>query len=168
MTTTVVEIDATRVIASLGAMELLLSAESMATFLGVEVGPYLQKRASERFRNEGDDVVGKWATLKPATVAIREGGNWGVGGDHPINRRTGEMEEWITQGQLNPTPSVEGASLQFPSKPPSGGLADKVQTAQGGAVEPPTVARPILGVNEQDMIFVVSRLAFMFQKVGVL
>jgi hypothetical protein len=141
---------------SLDRLMLLLSQDGLWGFLAYTMQPYLQKRAKERFRMEGDDVTGPWAPLKPSTVAIRENGPWQVGGDHPINRRTGELERWVTKGgqKSDIWPSDTGATLSFPSR--RGKNADiraKMQTAQLGRTHPSTVPRPVIGVNETDMIF---------------
>lgn len=140
-------------------METLLGSEGLAMFLGGTVGPYLRERTQNRFANEGDDVTGPWAPLHPATVAIREASFYNIGGEHPINRRSGELEDWVTQGNYFPYPTGVGASMQYPSKEPSGELRDKLETAQKGRKNPNTVPRPVLGVNEKDLLFVMAALA---------
>ena len=136
----------------------------MAAFLGAEVGPYLQRRAAARFKTEGDSASGKWAPLLPATQNIRATSpGWQVGPAHPINKRTGELEAWVTQGQWAAMSHPEGASLRYPSNAPNGELAEKVQTAQKGKSKPRTVARPVLAVDETDVMFITTRLLFMFQ-----
>ena len=140
-------------------LELLLGSEGLAAFLGGTIGPYLRERTQQRFANEGDDVVGPWAPLQPATVAIREASMFNIGGEHPINRRSGELEDWVTEGNYFPYPTGVGASMQYPSKKPSGELRDKLQTAQGGRAEPRTVPRPVLGLNEKDLLFAITALA---------
>jgi hypothetical protein len=139
-----------------------LSPGNMASFLLGNVDPFLRTRASARFSGEGDDVVGSWAPLQPATQAIRV--NKGYGADHPINRRTGELERYITgtMGSVAVTPL--GSVLTSPGTPPSGELADKVSTAQSGRAFPRTVPRPVLGVNERDLAAVLTMLALDIQK----
>lgn len=145
----------------LNKVEYLLQSTGLALFLGEEVGPYLRERAQARFKGEGDDVVGKWAPLKPATRMIRANNpNWPVGPDHPINVRTGELEDWVTQSAWDAHPTGMGATLKYPSKNPTGELRKKVVTAQKGKAFPSTVARPVLGVNPADLVFVTTRLAF--------
>jgi hypothetical protein len=145
----------------LNVVELLLQGTGMAMFLNEEVGPYIRERAQARFRNEGDDVVGKWAPLKPSTQVIRQSHpEWPVGASHPINVRTGELEQWVTQSNWNVGPNSVGASLRYPSVKPTGELRRKVTTAQRGKDYPSTVARPVLGVNPADLVFVTTRLAF--------
>lgn len=140
----------------------LLSPGGMMFFLGSTMGPYLAKRAGERFRDEGDDASGPWAPLKEATIAIREAQGFGAG---PINRRTGELERWVVGSGWNAYPTGFGASMQFPKSRPGGELGRKVETAQKGRKIPPkTVARPVLAVGETDLIFFQSALAFAVQE----
>lgn len=147
----------------LARLDTALSAEALAEFLTVKVAPFLGARAKERFRTEGDDASGKWAPLMPATQAIRASGaqtyGWAIGPDHPINRRTGELEDYITSGNGKTIPWSSGASLVYPDPANAQGeLVDKVATAQKGRVSPRTVARKVLAVNETDLDFVLRRL----------
>lgn len=128
----------------------LLSPAGATAFLGSNIGPYLARRAKERFEGEGDDVTGPWAPLKDATVTIRESQGFGAG---PINRRTGELENWVVQGGWNAYPTGLGASMRYPKREPSGELRTKLETAQKGKKYPSTVKRPVLGVNENDLLF---------------
>lgn len=147
---------------ALERLVLLLSPQGMSAFLGVEIGPYLSERAKQRFQNEGDDVVGEWAPLQEATVNIRQGLN--LPGEHPINRRHGILENWVVRGGWHAYPAGFGGALRYPANDPSGTTREKVVTAQQGSISPSTVARPVLGVNENDMIFVLTALAFSVQE----
>jgi hypothetical protein len=144
---------------SLSDLMILLSQEGLTAFLQFQIGPYLARRGKERFASEGDDVSGPWAPLQPATVAIREHGPWAVGGEHPINRREGELENWVVGDTGYAYPVDTGATLHFPKKRPRGELLEKVKTAQLGRSHPSTVPRPVLGVNETDMIFFQTALS---------
>jgi hypothetical protein len=144
----------------------LLSPEGAMGFLGGSVGPYLKQRAQSRFAQEGDDVSGAWLPLAPATQAIREASNYPVAGDHPINRRSGELEDWVTQGGWNSYPTALGASLQYPARQPTGELRVKVETAQKGKVNPRTPPRPVLGVNETDLLFITAAYAMAIEAAG--
>src|SRR3954453_12601525 len=93
---------------------ILFGGPGMEAWLAADIGPYLAKRAGERFAQEGDDVVGAWAPLKPATVAIRQFSNYPVSGEHPINRRSGELENWVVQGGWRAYPTNYGAAMQYP------------------------------------------------------
>lgn len=149
--------DAAGVQAMLTHMQNKLLSPNIGAFLHVTVDPYLQQRAAARFGSEGDDVVGQWLPLTPATQSIRAG--QGYGADHPINRRTGELEDYIVRsgGSVNVNPA--GATLTFPGAPASGELADKVQTAQVGRAFPATPPRPVLGLNDNDLIAVLTATA---------
>lgn len=145
------------VIRSLDNLITLMSPQGAAAFLGSTIGPYLSKRAKERFQGEGDDVTGAWAPLKPATITIRQESGFGAG---PINRRTGELEEYVVDGGWFAYPTGFGASMRFPGKDASGELKRKMETAQKGRKSPNTVARPVIGVNENDLIFLQTSLMF--------
>jgi len=156
------EIDFADTLADLTRVEELLSPVGMAYFMTTEVGPYLRERAKYRFEAEGDDVSGQWAPLSPVTQSIRESNpDWPVGPSHPINKRTGELEYYVTQSTPETFPTTLGATTRYPGRAPSGGeLKSKMETAQRGRAQPKTVPRPVLGVNETDLLFVMTRLTF--------
>lgn len=147
----------------LDALDTALNPVAVAGFLGAVVDPYFRKRARARFANEGDDVVGKWRPLKDSTISIREQMGFGPG---PINSRTGELEEFITGGPNNINIHPWGASWIFPGAQPQGELFEKFETAQKGKEWPQTVARPVLGMNVQDLSFVLLALATHIEKAG--
>lgn len=141
-------------------LDTALNPAGIAGFLGGEVDPYLRKRMKDRFLNEGDDVVGGWAPLSLATQDIRS--DAGYGAAHPINVRTGEMEDYITNSPHNLQVEPWGASLTLPGKPPTGEMKDKVERAQfGDNAAPP---RPVLGMNERDLAFVLLGLGGWIKK----
>jgi hypothetical protein len=144
--------------ATLMHLELMLSAGMIGGYLKAVVEPYLQERASARFAGEGDDVVGKWSPLKPATVAIRQ--HKGFPGEHPINVRTGELEQYVTGDPGFVAPDPFGATLTWPGDPQGAELEHKVQVAQVG--EDRTIPRPVIGVNERDLMFVLASLSMLF------
>lgn len=149
----------------LETIDSALSPVGLAAFLYGSVAPWIKQRAEERFRNEGDDVSGKWAPLQETTIEFRE--NQGFGGAHPINKRIGELEDYITQGQISVTTGPGVGVLQFPGNPPrTGSLREKMRTAQQGRSSPQTVARPVLGLNEKDLGVVLTMLAFHIQHEG--
>jgi hypothetical protein len=154
--------DAAYVTKMITHLDAKLGPQGLTAFLSLTVFPYLTKRAKQRFQGEGDDVVGKWTPLAPTTEVIRQA--MGYGGAHPINVRTGELERYITQGsvQASVQASPAGAFLQHPASPPQGKLKSKLKTAQQGDPKfgrgvPP---RPVLGMNEADLGFVMAELAF--------
>lgn len=142
-------------------------AESSFDFMNTRFGlgevldktaiPYIQNRTEMRFRNEGDRTVGKWAPLKPFTQKMRKEG--GHSPKHPINRRTDELYDWATQGQLARTVATSDATaiLMYPSKSPTGDLLKKVKTAQQGQARPLTPARPILLMDERDRRLIIEK-----------
>lgn len=150
--------DADHLLEMLDILDTALNPAAIATMLGAEVGPYLRQRAKNRFRNEGDDVVGQWSPLRPATQTIRA--SQGFGPDHPINRRTGALERYITQSPDAISLASWGATLRYPAQYPRGELRDKVTTAQKGRVKPNTVPRPVIGLNSRDLEFVLVAIAW--------
>ena len=146
------------VTALLSNLERALEPPSIASFLGSRVDPILRKRAKDRFRMEGDDVSGGWVPLASSTQAIRA--SQGYGPAHPINKRTGQLEDYITG--YRPDISIDpglGASINFPGGSPQGDLADKLKVAQSGALFPRTPARRVLGVNEKDLELIMIALS---------
>ena len=143
-------------------LDIAISPVGLATFLGVVVDPYLKGRAGQRFLQEGDDVTGSWAPLKPATQTIRS--EMGFGAAHPINVRTGELERYIVEGDNRITAHAAGATLTMPGHDAAGELFDKVSRAQGG--DSRTVPRPVLGMNERDLLAVLMFLSQHVEKLG--
>lgn len=138
-------------------LSVALMPQSLGVFLGKKVDPYFRMRAHNRFANEGDDVVGKWSPLADSTVHIRQ--NAGYGGAHPINRRTGELESFIVDSPNAILVDGAGATLRLPGNAPSGSILEKMRTAQGGKDDPPTDPRPVIGMNNADMAWVLTSLA---------
>lgn len=136
-------------------LDTAISPTGLAEFLGVKVDTYIRERAKSRFQGEGDDVVGRWSPLKDATVAIREA--QGFPGAHPINKRTGDLEDYITGHRSLVVPMGDGAYMRSPGDAATGELLDKMERAQIG--DSRTVARPVVGMNEQDLIAVLTMLA---------
>lgn len=148
------------------SMNYSLSPVGLAAFMSQVVDPYLHHRAHDRFVSEGDDATGRWLPLKPSTVVMRT--EQGFPGAHPINRRTGELERFITErpGRIG----QEGAftTLTLPDHVPSGELGKKFVAAQTGKVPGRKAhsARPVLKLNERDMISVVTELSFFIMRGG--
>jgi hypothetical protein len=157
--------DTAGVTAMLAYLDRVLSPGGMGAFLGLNIGPYLQSRARDRFQSEGDDVTGPWAPLASSTEEVRA--RQQVGPAHPINRRTGELERYITDGQFRVVAHSLGATLTFPGTTPARqSIRQKMEVAQQGRISPPTVARPVLGMNERDLAYVVATLAFFIERGG--
>lgn len=138
-------------------MEAALSPVSVGGFLEATVDPYIQGRAKARFASEGDDVSGKWLPLQEVTQKIRA--DSGFGAAHPINVRTGELEQYITGTPGGVVPNAAGATLTSPGSAPTGELLKKVQTAQAGQNSPNTAPRPVMGVNATDLSVILADLS---------
>lgn len=153
-------------------LDSCFSAQGMTEFFGTAVVPYLRMRAGERFAQEGDNASGKWAPLAPATIDYREAGIAsgefrGISGAHPINRRSGSMEEYITQGVGEVITEGRSSSiLYYPKRtvPARNTLSKKVRYAQTG--QPNGKARPVLSVDATDLAAVTTKLAYFLEGKG--
>lgn len=142
----------------LSRLYLSLDPSMLTVFLGSTVETYIKKRASNRFQSEGDDVSGGWAPLEPATWNYRQ--TQGYGPAHPINHRTGALENYIVGTPGRAYPHSLGATLVYPGSPPTGDTKTKVSVAQSGqSFKPITVPRPVLGMNETDLTAVMTSLS---------
>lgn len=116
--------------------------------------PVVQRSTEARFASEGDEAVGKWQPLARSTIGIRESLGFGPG---PINVRTGEMKESVTDaahfGIKGTTPT--SVRLQYPSTSARGELHEKLMTAQLGKDADDesggTPARPVLSFTNDDL-----------------
>lgn len=134
-----------------------LEPTGVGGFLSTSVDPWLRQRSSDRFANEGDDAVGQWLPLGQATQEIRA--SLGYGAAHPINRRTGELENYIVHTESRVEMNTGGATLTYPGADTSGELENKVRTAQSGKQgNPYTPPRPVLGLSSRDLEFVLTDL----------
>jgi hypothetical protein len=140
-----------------------ISPIGLEVFMDEMVEPWIKTRARDRFMDEGDDVSGAWAPLKPSTVLMRS--QMGYGGDGPINKRTGELERYITDSDAKLTELGSGINFVYPGNKASGELADKVITAQVGKAFPNTVPRPVLGLNETDLEYVLTSISHFIQDI---
>lgn len=147
-------------------LNMALSPVGMMGFLSTTVAPFIRRRASARFAGEGDDVVGKWLPLAESTVDIRSRMNLPIGGEHPINQRTGDLYDYITESPADVQPLPMGAQLTYPGVAATGWLEEKVKTAQTGKTHPATPPRPVLGLGVQDLAFVMGSLGIAIQKAG--
>jgi hypothetical protein len=152
-----IETDASRVESVMNALDDRLNPIGLSAFLQTVVDPFIRNRVDQRFASEGDDVSGNWHPLTQATQQIRAA--YGYPPSHPINKRTGKLHAQLVK-QSDVKPTGMGATLEHPAP---GSLdpitAKKLKTAQMGSTNPKTPARPVLGVNENDLLFVTSSLA---------
>lgn len=156
--------DASAVYYMLRGLEASLGVSGMNMFFVGTLTPYLRQRAERRFAGEGDDVVGRWAPLKPATLSIRQSGIdsgdfFGISAAHPINVRTHDLEDYIVGGRGDIFHTGASSGVVYPQVRTPKRMKKKLETAQGGRLKPKTVARPVLGVNATDLFFTVSALA---------
>lgn len=153
-----IETDRSQVDKIMQTLEQRVNPVGLTLFLQTVVDPFLRNRIDQRFGSEGDDVTGTWHPLAQATQMIRAA--YGFPPDHPINKRTGQLHAQLVGAQSDVKANGMGATLEHP---PPGALssvtAKKLATAQGGSSSPRTPARPVLGVNENDLLFVTSSLA---------
>lgn len=129
------------------SLELKLGPVEMGGFMSSIVAPYLKERVKARFENEGDDAVGKWAPLAPATVESRIA--QGYGGEHPINIRTHELENFILAAPAQLTLDPFGVAITIKPEA-SGKIENKLQYAQA--------TRPVLGVGVVDLEFILTEM----------
>ncbi len=155
--TVIMEGDSKQVLSMLTKLDATLAPPAIGSWLGMRVDPFIRERARDRFQKEGDDVSGPWAPLKAATQQIRQ--SQGYGSAHPINRRTGRLEQYIVGSPNRISIHNLGATLTMPGRPPFGELKDKVSTAQGGRGYPRTDPRPVMGMNERDLLAVLTELS---------
>jgi hypothetical protein len=157
-----ISVDATEVEEMLAGVRLRMSNQRIPGFLGNVVAEYLRRRVDERFRDEGDDVSGKWADLRARTASIRK--SQGYGPYHPINRRTGGLYRFVKTFRVakSADPVLTMPGLRGGSK-----LMQKLTVAQVGGFAPssgligpprPIVPRPVIGLGGEDATHITNRL----------
>lgn len=139
------------------ALNERLESDALVDFMRKEIEPYIKLRIEGRFAAEGDDVTGQWHPLTVATKLIRARN--GFPPDHPINVRTGKMKDYLVHSPSDI--KIQGPEVELTHPGPTGDreLQDKIRTAQEGKTKPRTPARPVLGLNENDLLFITSELA---------
>jgi hypothetical protein len=132
------------------------SPQGLQDFLDDKVDDFIRNRISDRFTKEGDDVSGAWHPLEQATQQIRA--SYGYPADHPINVRTGQLKAFLVNSHSDIKTDATGATLQHPPVTGDAAMNKKIATAQSGSSYPSTPARPVIGVNQNDLLFVTSEL----------
>jgi hypothetical protein len=165
------DVDSAEVERMLDGVRLRMSRDRIPMFLDNVVANYLRQRVDERFRDEGDDVVGKWAQLRKATTQIRK--SQGYGAAHPINRRGGALYRYVRSYRVQQSNST----LTMPYNRGAGKLTNKkLLVAQAGGFAPristpgppsPVVPRPVLGINERDADAITTKLQRWIMEGGV-
>lgn len=151
------------------------SGRGLMNFQEAVTQPWMRERARSRFDKEGGaEVGGSWAQLRDSTNDIRE--NAGFPRAHPINRRTGELEDFITKGANQFTHGGLWAAFFMPGNSRKKSLRAKLTTAQsggpgqnqawmpdgaGGTKPSPTQtpARPVVGMDAVDAIHLTFALS---------
>lgn len=146
--------------AALRTLEMKLEGPLMGKAVAEFMTPVVQSSTATRFANEGDAAVGAWEPLSEYTKERRLKMGFGSG---PINVRTGEMRESVTDAAyFGVTAAGAGsARVTYPEVPPGGELANKIRTAQSGKDEDGNVTppRPILSFTEGDAEQLLVRMA---------
>lgn len=125
----------------------------LRTLLWRDVQPIMRERTLARFDKQGDGASGKWKKLRPATVkfrryyALRDA--LPIGGERPINVRTGELRRYVTETFDIDSGGEMAAQLTVPAKGRAGKWLDvKFRTSQKGYGHTPK--RPVLALNRID------------------
>lgn len=148
-------VDDSAVEAYLDKLTDVISTASITEWLDVSVETYLHDRASKRFAAEGDDVTGSWAPLSPYTIADRLAQGYNEG---PILHRTGALENFVTNSQGEIVSDEVSVTLTTPGPAEDAGLALKFAVHQTGSSKMRIPARPMLGINEQDVETILESL----------
>lgn len=142
-------------------MRAMLMPSRLAQFLSEEGHAVMRRRIDNRFDTEGDDASGIWAALKYPTQQTRRA--LGLGDQHPINVRTGELKRWILTDEPDVIMVGSGAQYTFPGGTPvDPKTAEKFSTAQQGSTNPATVPRPVLAMSQVDTDLMVAALGLWF------
>jgi hypothetical protein len=124
-----IEVDDSLVLGVVEALQLKLQPSELKVWLTTHAHRELRERAEERFANEGDDAVGKWAELTRATGIVRQ--YLGYSPFHPINVRSGALKNLVLNTFTVKDRGASGASLSMPG-PASGEMLSKLRVAQQG------------------------------------
>ena len=141
---------------------LALQPSMLEAFLVTDAHNYFAEQIELRFAWEGDAASGEWPRLSEATENIRA--HAGFSPDGPINERTGQLLRYVTEHYDSQQLGL-GAEMQIPGSA-TGEMERKIRHAQAGAApgENPmfpgssTPARPVLAVNEEDVLAIVAKL----------
>jgi hypothetical protein len=155
-----IQVDKKEVDLLLGAIESTLLGQNLFQYLRDYMMPYMRQRTAQRFASEGDDASGKWAPLMEVTNDIREA--LGFPREHPINRRSGALENFLERGNIEFQMQADSAAMFYPGRPASSLLTEKLMTAQGGSRR--AVARPVVALSQADMSYFVSNFSFWFAR----
>lgn len=137
-------------------LSVKLSAPMMGVWLSTTVEPFLKARTRNRFAEESWDN-GEWKALAPATVEERT--MLGFPPSHPIQRRTGELEDYFSENNGDYFISSVGVMLKYPGGQPEGEkLAYKIRQAQYGVARTGAPRRPVLNLSIIDYEYIMMGL----------
>lgn len=162
--------DEARINRMLNGLAMGLAGHSLATggdlrsLLGLDVLPYLQRRARQRFDYSGDDASGRWMALRASTIKYRKSAikrdGLTIRPHAPINVRTGALRRFATT-TFDLDSKDTSATLTMPSKRGvTRALQSKLRHAQKGGVTARGVAfpaRPVAALGASDKT-VIDRL----------
>lgn len=119
---------------------------------------YLQKQAQSYFDSEGaTSPSGRWAPLRPRTVEIRARLRLpGIGGAHPINRRTGDLLDMMTKEAPEIVTSGGDLVLMFPGNRAINQSDRPVKVAQAQSGYHGGTARPVIQFGVDDLAKVMT------------
>lgn len=140
----------------------VLRGDRLVEFLTGPAHDHLEEEIVQRFAYEGDNKSGDWPPLAEATMAIRQ--RMGFSPDE-VNIRTTEMFQTLVQDyDAFPTGAASATMILPGSAAEDGAVAEKIRTAQQGRANNPipgfgpTPPRPVLAVDETDMVALLERL----------
>ena len=135
--------------ADLAELAAKLEPTAMAAGFKEVLDENFARNVSQRFADEGDATVGKWAPLAESTRSVRAAlarQGLPIGPAHPINVRTGGLRDWATSGRGVAGPTGTGWLYTYPSVEPADQLLKKVTTAQEGQTGR-VPSRPVLAIG---------------------
>lgn len=140
--------------ALLDDMDTDLGGRALSEVLGKQVAPYLKEKALGRFESRTDPDGKAWTPLSDATESWRGSYHYESGNDSP-NKRTGKLEDFIRGALPSVLVTEDTTTLFYPgNEPDDKWTAEKYRTAQRGKPQPKTPPRPIIGLNQDDYIFI--------------
>lgn len=150
-----VTVDDSRPTLRLKAIQDRIGGPGLASFMQGFAAPILQDRAYERFDLEGDDASGYWKPLAASTIARRE-----KAGYVPIriNDRTGAMRAWVERSEGSIKGTKAAVIYEWPGTPSNRTIGKKLKVAQQGLAQPWTPARPVVAVDEEDLLLILSAM----------
>lgn len=147
--------------ASMTKLEEAIGPASLTTFMATVAEPWQQAEISARFADERDPSGATWQPLSFAAQEDRE--SQGFDREHPILKRTGELQTWLESSNDVTTLPI-GAQIEFPGEAGSDEAREKYVVNQTGTMSGNhhfgwrVPARAMLGFNEGDLTEVLALL----------